>query len=294
MRIFILDAGHPLARRQELKRASRLALFLLKNGSVVCLQTYPILACLLNPLLFSRSRPLICICRSSTPAVETTTSFSWAHRHILASGRSGGARRRCHPRPSSSTYFLPLVACVCCPPAASSARLLLPAHRAHPATGRPALSPLSPGAARRRGGRRALEAGALEHFLAESLRPLQAGLLGEKFRRLRRARGDHGGRRMALLAPCVWLSYLEFGGTFLRGRCGWSGQKWSKIFLLQKWIDLDELIPTVQSVLKVLHSFDFSLAVDKLAALASTRRAPISLFFAKNEYRTHAVCKRIQ
>ena len=29
----------------------------------------------------------------------------------------------------------------------------------------------------------------------------------------------------------------------------------SKKNLLQKWIDLDELIPTVQSVLKVLHFF---------------------------------------
>ena len=76
-----------------------------------------------------------------------------------------------------------------------------PARRAHPATGRPALPPLSAGATRRRGGRHALEAGALEHFLAEGLRALHAGLLGEKFSRLRRARGDRGGRRMALLAP---------------------------------------------------------------------------------------------
>ena len=38
-------------------------------------------------------------------------------------------------------------------------------------------------------------------------------------------------------------------------------------FLLQILIDLDELIPAVQSVLKVLHSFDFSLAVLELGAL---------------------------
>ena len=39
-----------------------------------------------------------------------------------------------------------------------------------------------------------------------------------------------------------------------------------EIFLLQILIDLDELILAVQSVVKVLHSFDFSLAVDELAA----------------------------
>jgi len=44
------------------------------------------------------------------------------------------------------------------------------ARRAYPATGRCPLSPLSPGAARRRGGRRALKAGALEHVPAEGLR----------------------------------------------------------------------------------------------------------------------------
>ena len=103
-----------------------LALFWLKFGPFKSLQTYPILACLLNPLLRAQSRPFICIGRSSTPAAETTTSFSWAQRHFMARGSSGGERRPWHPRPSSSTYFLPSIACVCCPPAASSARLLLP------------------------------------------------------------------------------------------------------------------------------------------------------------------------
>ena len=62
----------------------------------------------------------------------------------------------------------------------------------------------SSGAARRRGGRRAVEAGALEHIPAESLRAVQTALPGRKFRRLRRAESDRGGRRMALSAPsCV-------------------------------------------------------------------------------------------
>ena len=39
-----------------------------------------------------------------------------------------------------------------------------------------------------------------------------------------------------------------------------------EIFLLQKWIDLGELILAVQTVLKVLHSFDFSLTVFELGA----------------------------
>ena len=97
-----------------------------KNGPKDCPQTHAIPPCPSNPLLFSQSRPFMCMCRSSTPAAETTTSFSWAQRHFMARGSSGGARRPCHPRPSSSTYFLPSEACVCCPPAASSARLLLP------------------------------------------------------------------------------------------------------------------------------------------------------------------------
>ena len=67
-----------------------------------------------------------------------------------------------------------------------------PARRAHPATGRPTLSPLSPGAARRRGGHRALKAGAFEHLPAEHLRAMPAARLGEKNRRLRRAERDCG------------------------------------------------------------------------------------------------------
>ena len=63
------------------------------------------------------------------------------------------------------------------------------------------LSPLSPGAARRRGGRRVVEAGALEHVPAEGHRTVRAALPGRKIRRLRRAESDRGGRRVMLLAP---------------------------------------------------------------------------------------------
>ena len=60
-----------------------------------------------------------------------------------------------------------------------------PARRAHAPTGRPGVSPLSPAAARRRGGHRALKAGAFEHLPAEGHRAVQAALPGQKFRRLR-------------------------------------------------------------------------------------------------------------
>ena len=75
-----------------------------------------------------------------------------------------------------------------------------PARRAHPTTRRPALSPLSAGAAHHRGGHRALKAGALKHLLAEGLRVVPAALLGQKNRRLRRAESGRGDRCMALLA----------------------------------------------------------------------------------------------
>ena len=71
-----------------------------------------------------------------------------------------------------------------------------PARRAHPATRRPALSPLSAGAAHHRGGRRALKAGALKHLLAESLRLVPAALLGQKI-------GACGGRR-AVVEAAAW------------------------------------------------------------------------------------------
>ena len=165
---------------------------------------------------YSHGPVFICIGRSSTPAAETTTSFSWAQRHILARRSSGGERRPCHPRPSSCTYFLPSVACVCCPPAASSSRLLLPPVVL---TLPPVVllsSPLSLGAARRRGGCRALEAGALEHLLAEGLRAVRAAVRRRKFRRLRRAQSDRGGRRMALLAP-LCAAFLPSWGVLLIG-----------------------------------------------------------------------------
>jgi hypothetical protein len=104
------------------------------------------------------------------------------------------------------------------------------ARRAHPATGRPPLSPLSAGAARRRGGRHALEAGALEHILAEGLRPLQAGLLGEK------NSAPAAGRRRSWRPPdgaagAMCVGFLtEFGGTFLGVRCGCQVKNCRKIF----------------------------------------------------------------
>ena len=206
-----------------------LALFWLKIEPFKSLQTYPILACLLNPLLRARSRPFICIGRSSTPAAETTTSFSWARRHIMARGSSGGERRPWHPRPSSSTYFLPSIACVCCPPAASSARLLLPpavltrppvvlfsllslqvlhATVAAAVRSRPALSSIS--------WPRAFER-CKQRFKAKNF-------------------GACGGPRAIVEAAgwrCrhhrVWLSYRVWG-YFSGVRCGWSGRKWSNFF----------------------------------------------------------------
>ena len=140
-----------------------------------------------------------------------------------------------------------------------------PARRAHPATGRPVLSLLSPGAARHRGGCRAVEAGVLEHIPAEGLRAVQTALPDRKYRRLRRAESDRGGRRMALLAPSRWLSY-RVGGTFHKGPARWSGRKLSKFFLLQKWIDLDELNPMVWVPSIVRRRIDFFLAVFELGA----------------------------
>ena len=243
-----------------------LALFWCKIGPFKSLQTYPILACLLNPLLRARSRPFICIGRSSTPAAETTTSFSWAQRHFMARGSSGGERRPCHPRPSSCTYFLPSIACVCCPPAASSARLLLPpavltrppvvlfsllslqvlhATVAAAVRSRPALSSIS--------WPRAFER-CKQRFQAKNF-------------------GACGGPRAIVEAAgwrCrrhrVWLSYRVWG-YFSGVRCGWSGRKWSIFFLLQKWIDLDELNPMVWVPSIVRRRIDFSLAVFKLRAL---------------------------
>ena len=86
-----------------------------------------------------------------------------------------------------------------------------PARRAHPATSRLGLSPLSPGAAHRRGGRRVLKAGALKHLLAEGHLAVPAALLGQKNRRLRRAKSSRGGRCMALLALSGGFSKVVLG-----------------------------------------------------------------------------------
>ena len=78
----------------------------------------------------------------------------------------------------------------------------------------PVSSPRSPGAARHRGGRRALEAGALEDLAAKFIRVAQAALPGQKFRRLRRAESDRRGRCMALLASFWWLRKVVLGVLF--------------------------------------------------------------------------------
>ena len=121
---------------------------------------------------------------------------------------------------SSSTKLIYIFFAVGCMRLLPSTALLsppfAPARRAHPATGRPVLSPLSPGAAHRRGGRCALEAGALEHLPAKGLRVVQVALQGQKFRRLRRAESDRGGRRMALLAPSC-AAFLPSWGVLLIG-----------------------------------------------------------------------------
>ena len=183
----------------------------------------------------------------------------------MARGSSGGERRPCHPRPSSCTYFLPSIACVCCPPAASSARLLLPpavltrppvvlfsllslqvlhATVAAAVRSRPALSSIS--------WPRAFER-CKQRFQAKNF-------------------GACGGPRAIVEAAgwrCrrhrVWLSYRVWG-YFSGVRCGWSGRKWSNFFLLQKWIDLDELNPMVWVPSIVRRRIDFFLAVFELGA----------------------------
>ena len=231
-----------------------LALFWLKIGPFKSLQTYPILACLLNPLLRTQSRPFICIGRSSTPAAETTTSFSWAQRHFMARGSSGGERRPCHPRPSSCTFFLPSIACVCCPPAASSARLLLPPavltrppvvlfsllslqvlHASwRPPCGRGRRSRASPG--------RGPSSGA-----NSASRPKISAPAAGRERSWRPPDGAVGA------IVCGFLT--EFGGTFQGYGAGG-----------QKWIDLDELNPMVWVPSIVRRRIDFSLAVFELGA----------------------------
>ena len=106
----------------------------------------------------------------------------------------------------SSTCLLPTNGLLC-PPFA-------PARRAHAPTGRPALSPLSAGAARCRGGHGALKAGALEHLLAEGHRAVQAAPMGQKFRRLRRAESDRGRPLHSAAGALWWLRKVVFGVLF--------------------------------------------------------------------------------
>ena len=146
-----------------------------------------------------------------------------------------------------------------------------PARRAHPATGRPVLSPLSPGAAActppwrplcARGRRsRASPGQGPSSGPSSTSRPKISAPAAGRARAIVEAAGWRCRRHRE------WLSY-RVGGTFHRGAVRWSGRKWSKLFLLQKWIDLGELILAVQTVLKVLHSFDFSLTVFELEAIS--------------------------
>ena len=134
--------------------------------------------------------------------------------------RKLGWRAATLPSSTELIYIFFAVGSMCLLPASGLlSPAFAPARRAHLATGRPALSPLSLGAARHRGGRRAVEAGALEHLLAEGLRAVQTALPGQKFWRLRRAESDRGGRRMALLAPSSGFP-TELGVLFIGGRCG--------------------------------------------------------------------------
>ena len=95
-----------------------------------------------------------------------------------------------------------------------------PARRAHPATGRPVLSPLSPGAARHRGGRRAVEAGVLEHIPAEGLRAVQTALPDRKF--LAPAAGrERSWRPPDGTAGAIECGFpTELGVLFIRGQRG--------------------------------------------------------------------------
>ena len=150
-------------------------------------------------------------------------------RRLLSRGRSGtlwpeeARAARCNPAilDLSSTELIYIFFAI------GSMRLLpasgllsppfAPARRAHPATGRPVLSPLSPGAARRRGGHRALKAGAFEHHPAEHLRAMPSARLGQKNRRLRRAERDCG-RPLHGAAGAIVCGFLtELGVLFIGG-----------------------------------------------------------------------------
>lgn len=134
------------------------------------------------------------------------SSSLWPQEHSSSRSRSGGARRRWHPRPRSSTSLPPSAARACSPPPPSSARPWLPlVVLTRPPVVLLFSSLSNAGAARCRGGRRAVEAGALEHIPAEGHRAVQAAPLRELFRRLRAASG-RGGHRMALLALSVVAS----------------------------------------------------------------------------------------
>ena len=146
-----------------------------------------------------------------------------------------------------------------------------PARRAHPATGRPVLSPLSPGAARH-------VAAAVRSRPALSSISWPRAFERCKQRFQAKNFGACGGPRAIVEAAgwrCrrhrVWLSYRVWG-YFSGVRCGWSGRKWSIFFLLQKWIDLDELNPMVWVPSIVRRRIDFSLAVFKLRALRAVHR----------------------
>ena len=94
-----------------------------------------------------------------------------------------------------------------------------PARRAHPATGRPVLSPLSPGAARHRGGRRAVEAGALEHLGSPGRGPSSGANSASRPKISAPAAGRERSWRPpdGAVGAIVWLSYRVWGYFSYRG-----------------------------------------------------------------------------
>jgi len=67
-------------------------------------------------------------------------------------------------------------------------------------------------------------------------------------------------------------SFTALSGTFPRVPVRWSGQKLSKKFLLQKWIDLDELNPMVSVAQIVRRRIDFYFAPDELGAIRAVHQ----------------------
>ena len=76
---------------------------------------------------------------------------------------------------------------------------------------------------------------------------------------------------MALSAPSS-VAFLPSLGVLFRGTVRAVRSKMVEIFLLQKWIDLDELNPMVWVPSIVRRRIDFSLAVFELGALRAVHQ----------------------